>query len=157
MMETIQFEFWFESDYWKDPPGAIIKINGVEQKNVLFSTTGINYISFYASLELNTSHLLEIARYGKDNFQTLILDTGERKDQMLSIRKIKIDGIDIQRLIYINSWNEPDYPEPWATEQKNNGVELETKVYAEVDFGFNGTWKLEFSSPFYKHIIESIS
>ena len=45
------------------------------------------------------------------------------KDQLLHIKSIEIDEIDIGALVYEGVYR-PEYPEPWATLQKEKGIEL---------------------------------
>jgi hypothetical protein len=51
-------------------------------------------------------------------------DKGEIiKDQLLHIKNIEIDEIDIGSLVYEGIYT-PNYPEPWATQQRQSGNEL---------------------------------
>ena len=50
----------------------------------------------------------------------------------------------------------PIYPEPWATQQKNNGIELPESITNSPDLGHNGTWSLSFTSPFYMWLLENL-
>ena len=45
----------------------------------------------------------------------------------------------------------PDYPEPWATEQRATGVELKSAIYGDY-LGWNGTWYINFQTPIYRWI-----
>jgi hypothetical protein len=50
----------------------------------------------------------------------------------------------------------PEYPEPWASQQRAAGHELE-KSFNKVTFmGHNGKWKLKFASPFYMWLLENL-
>ena len=155
-METIKFQFWLYSDYWLNPPGISASINNTEKFNCLLTDSGLNYLEFDHSFKDDGEYCLILNRFNKDDRQTKIEDDGTVKDQLLKINTIKIDGINIQNLIYKHSWYEPKYPEPWASEQRLSGNVLENKVFAETNLGHNGVWKIELSSPFYKHIIETI-
>lgn len=43
----------------------------------------------------------------------------------------------------------PDYPEPWASQQKQKGIELDTTIHSNY-LGWNGRWSLEFNTPIYQ-------
>ena len=152
--ENIKFEFWLDSQYWNSPPIFEIKINGISKYKGSAENHGTNYVSFGHALEFNHTYLIHLIRQGKDHYQVRTNDDGSIDDQILSIDKIKIDGINMQNFIYKYSWNEPDYPEPWASEQRNLGIELEERVYSETNFGHNGIWNLSISSPFYQFILQ---
>ena len=64
-----------------------------------------------------------INRSGKDIRQTVVEDGKITKDQLLHIKSIEIDEIDIGALIY-NGLYTPQYPEPWASEQAKAGIDL---------------------------------
>ena len=151
--ENIKFEFWLNSQYWKSPPIVEIKIDSISKYYKLVESHGINYISFSHELEFDKNYLIQLFRQGKDDSQVRVNHDGTIDDQILIIEKIKIDGINIQNLIDKYSWNEPEYPEPWATEQRNLGITLEEQVLSETNFGHNGVWNLKISSPFYQYMI----
>ena len=150
--ESIKFELYLISDYWDLPP----KVDILVDDNVKFTgdmTEKINYISFSHELDFDQLHKIQIRRYNKLPGQCVPMDDGTYKDQLLTLDKLIIDGINIQNIIQAYSYNEPEYPEPWATLQRQQGIELEQKVLAETTFGHNGTWTLNFSSPFYEFLM----
>jgi hypothetical protein len=100
-------------------------------------------------------HQLSIRRYNKTGNQVRINDSGQLEDQMLSIKKITIDDINIRNIIWCKSYNEPEYPELWASQQRAKGINLEKFILGETNFGHNCTWRLEFTSPFYQFIFDS--
>jgi hypothetical protein len=149
--EHIKFEITVTPVFWDKPPGMSVIIDGIEKYNSLITEKTV--VEFSHVLLFDSPHMLEIRRYGKDDSQTKQLDDGSWKDQVLELTQVKIDGVDIRNLIWAHSWNEPEYPEPWASNQREQGNELEERVYGETVFGHNGNWKFEFNSPFYKHIM----
>ena len=46
--------------------------------------------------------------------------------------------------------------EPWATQQKQAGNDLDESFKNAVDMGFNGTWIFTFKSPFYLWLLENL-
>lgn len=75
-------------------------------------------------------------------------------NQLLTIDAIEIDGVNIRDIVWNYSYNLPEYPEPWASEQKALGITLEEKVMGETCLGHNGTWILNFTSPFYMFVFD---
>ncbi len=92
----------------------------------------------------------------KINGQTLVNEKGDiLKDQLLHIKSIEIDEIEIGALVYEGIY-QPEYPEPWATQQKEAGNELPSSLKNVTQMGHNGTWTLTFSSPFYMWLLENL-
>ncbi len=145
-METITFEIFFITEYWKDP--ATVKITIDDQIKFIGPITADGPITFTETLTFGL-HQLKIHRTGKTNEQV-----GADKGQHVIIDKIKIDGVNIRDLIWIKSYYVPEYPEPWATNQRDNGIVLEEKVPGETFLGHNGVWNFEFKSPFYRFIMD---
>jgi hypothetical protein len=77
------------------------------------------------------------------------------KDQLLNIKSIEIDEIDIGALVYEGVYT-PDYPEPWATQQRDAGVVLEKTSKNVTQMGHNGVWTFSFTSPFYMWLLENL-
>ena len=151
--ETIKFEISVISDYWDKPPIIEIAIDGIEKFSGSVTTHGLSTIKFSHTLEFNKPHQLTIKRTGKTNDQCKYNSDGTLSDQLLTIDTVVIDGVNIRNILWAYSWNEPIYPEPWASEQRQLGVKLEDKVVAETCLGHNSTWKLNFTSPFYRFVM----
>ena len=150
--ETIDFEFHLLSEYWDKPPQAKIAVDGVEYFNSAI-TKGPQIIKFTHNCDFNKSHRLTLTRTGKDDSQCTTLPNGRQLDQTLMLEKLKIDGIDIRNIVWSQSINIADYPEPWASEQRAAGNILEQEAIGVTTFGHNGTWYLDFTSPFYIFIM----
>jgi hypothetical protein len=113
-------------------------------------------IEFEYDFEEGKSYELVIKRSGKSRKQTVVDDEGNiHRDQLLHIKKIEIDEIDIGALVYEGVYT-PIYPEPWATQQKEAGNELAETLKNITRMGHNGTWSLRFSSPFYIWLLENL-
>ncbi len=98
---------------------------------------------------------LTIDRKGKDKRQTVVENGKIVKDQMLQIKSIEIDEIDIGSLVYEGVYT-PSYPGSWAHQQKQAGNELPTTLKNVTQMGHNGTWTLSFTSPFYMWLLENL-
>ena len=100
--------------------------------------------------------MAKIAIASETKGETIVNDKGDIiKDQLLGIKGIEIDEIDIGSLIYSGVYK-PEYPEPWATQQRELGTELEESLSNVTRMGHNGTWTLKFASPFYMWLLENL-
>lgn len=152
----IKLELW--ATMWDKPPVAEILISGKQYyKGDITSTEDKpTLIEFDVDLEEDKSYDLVINRSGKSNSQTAINEKGDiLKDQLLHIKKIEIDDIDLGTLIFTGVYT-PQYLEPWATQQREAGNELRESFTNVTQMGFNGTWKFTFQSPFYMWLLENL-
>ena len=156
--EKIKFKLELYATMWDKPPVAEIKINSKSYfKSEITSTEqDPTVVEFEEELTEGSEYNLIIERSGKDNNQTVLNDKGEiTKDQLLHIKNIEIDEIDIGALVYEGVYT-PKYPEPWATQQRESGNDLKDSFKNVTQMGFNGEWKLKFSSPFYMWLLENL-
>ena len=156
--EKLKFKLELYATMWDRPPHAEIivgdkscfkgDITGTEEKPDL--------IEFEAELEEGKESSLIIKRTNKGKNQTVVNEKGDiLKDQLLHTKSIEIDDIDIGGLIYEGVYR-PKYPEPWATQQKDAGVELQESFKNVTKMGHDGEWKFTFSSPFYMWLLENL-
>ena len=156
--EALKFKLELYAIMWDKPPTAEILINqkshhkgeitGTEDKPTI--------IEFTAELKEAEDYELIIKRSGKRNSQTVVNAKGDiLKDQLLGIKNIEIDEIDIGSLVYPGVYP-PNYPEPWASQQQQAGIELEKSFNNVTKMGHDGTWTLKFSSPFYMWLLENL-
>jgi hypothetical protein len=150
--ETIEFELHLLSEYWDKPPVAKIAVDGIEHFNSVV-TNGSQIVKFTHTCDFNNPHRLTIVRSGKDDSQCKTLSNGRLLDQILTLEKLKVDGVDIRNIVWSQSINIAEYPEPWASEQVAAGNLLEKEAIGVTTFGHNGTWYLDFTSPFYIFIM----
>jgi len=144
--ETFEFKIFLHADYNLVAPLVEIAID----ENVIFdSKLEIQDTTVVSTqtLELEKTHHLTIKRLGK---------TVDCPEQTCKVMDIKIDNTSVRDLVYHTSLYYPEYPEPWATEQKKSGIELEYPVIGETIFGHNGVWCFEFFSPFYQYLINKV-
>jgi hypothetical protein len=156
--EKIKFKLELYATMWDKSPVAEIKINSKSYfKSEITSTEqDPTVVEFEEELTEGSEYNLIIERSGKDNNQTVVNDKGEiTKDQLLHIKNIEIDEIDIGALVYEGVYT-PKYPEPWATQQRESGNDLKDSFKNVTQMGFNGEWKLKFSSPFYMWLLENL-
>ena len=155
--EKLKFKLELYATMWDKPPVAEISIN-----NKVYFTWFIDgtkdeptMVEFEHKFEEGEDYYLTIKRSGKDNKQTVVENGKIIKDQVLEINRIEIDEIDIGALVYEGVYT-PEYPEPWATEQREAGTELKKSFKNVTQMGHNGTWRFKFSSPFYMWLLENL-
>jgi hypothetical protein len=155
--ETLKFKLELFATYWDKPPIADIRINEKTyvKKEITSTKDKPTLIEFEHECEENKSYDLVINRLGKTVNQTVV-ENGERvKDQLLHIKNIEIDQIDVGTLVYEGVYK-PEYPEPWASQQANAGNKLPITLKNVTEMGHNGTWTFGFSSPFYMWLLENL-
>ena len=156
--EKLKFKLELYATMWDQPPVAEIKLNSQSYFKSEITSTEQNptIIEFEAELTEESEYNLIIERSGKGKNQTVLDDKGKiSKDQLLHIKRIEIDEIDIGALVYEGVYT-PDYPEPWATQQRESGNDLKDSFKNVTEMGFNGTWNFKFKSPFYMWLLENL-
>lgn len=100
-----------------------------ESKQVVFDT----------SIDKDTDLIIEL--YGKEN-----KDSIANRDLRINIDSISIMGIENKKFIHQGVYR-PQYPEPWASQQRAQGVELNEEIQCADSLGWNGKWRLTISNP----------
>jgi chaperonin GroEL (HSP60 family) len=156
--EKLKFKLELYATMWDKPPHAEILINDKSyfKDGITATEDKPQVIEFEHEVEEGVDYELIIKRSGKVNNQTVVNDKGDLlKDQLLNIKSIEIDEIDIGALVYEGIYT-PEYPEPWATQQREAGTELKESFKNVTQIGHNGTWRFKFSSPFYMWLLENL-
>jgi hypothetical protein len=155
--ESLKFKINLYAQYWDKPPVAEILIG--DQSKFKQEITGTeqnpNLVEFFHDLNEGQEYKFIINRTNKDNSQTLVENDQIVKDQLLFIKSIEIDEIDLGGLIYEGLYY-PEYPEPWASQQKELGNALPVFIKNVTSMGHNGRWELTFTSPFYMWLLENL-
>ena len=143
---------------WDQPPHAEILIN--DKSHFTGDITGTEdkptVVEFEHEFTEGEKSELIIKRSGKTKGQTVINENGDvLKDQLLHIKSMEIDEIDIGALVYEGVYT-PEYQEPWATQQRQAGVELRESFKNVTQMGHDGTWRFKFESPFYMWLLENL-
>ena len=156
--EKLKFKIELFATMWDKSPRAEILINDQIHfdGNITGTESKPDLIEFEHELEEGKDYSLIINRSGKGRKQTVINDKGDiLKDQLLHIKSIEIDEIDIGALMYEGVYT-PQYPEPWASQQRESGNELQESFKNVTQMGHNGEWKFTFTSPFYMWLLENL-
>jgi|TARA_B110000483_G_scaffold97357_1_gene119562 hypothetical protein len=156
--EKLKFKLELYATMWDKPPHAEILIG--DKSHFTGDITGTedkpNVIEFEHELTEGEDNELIIKRSGKDKGQSVVNDKGDiLKDQLLHIKSMEIDEIDLGALVYEGVYT-PEYPEPWATQQRESGAKLQESFKNVTAMGHNGTWQFKFTSPFYMWLLENL-
>lgn len=155
--EKLKFKLELWATYWDLPPVAEILINDESHHRSEITGTEENptVIEFEKELTEGKEYRLQIKRSNKVKGQSVVEDGKVVKDQLLHIKSMEIDEIDIGALVYEGVYT-PEYPEPWATQQRQANNELPVSFKNVTAMGHNGVWELKFSSPFYMWLLENL-
>lgn len=132
------------SEYWKDPPSAIVTIDqmeviydGVIDGEVIVSQT-------YSFGETKGEHRIEVTLYNKDSsVQTVVAPDGTvLKDQMLYVEDIIICGLNLEQYHYGISRYVRDYDKAEFTNT--------------ITLPWNGTWSMPFTTPIYPWLVKHL-
>jgi len=156
--EKLKFKLELYATMWDKPPVAEILINDKSyfKQEITSTEDKPTLIEFEHECEEGKDYELIIKRSGKDKSQTVVNEKGDLlKDQLLHIKNIEIDEIDVGALVYEGVYT-PEYPEPWASQQRESGTELRESFKNVTAMGHNGTWRFKFTSPFYMWLLENL-
>ena len=156
--EKLKFKLELYATMWDRPPHAEILIG--DKSHFTGDITGTeekpDVVEFEHEFTEGEGSELIIERSGKLVNQTVVNENGDvLQDQLLHIKGIEIDEIDIGALVYEGVYT-PDYPEPWASQQRRAGVELRESFKNVTVMGHDGTWRFKFESPFYMWLLENL-
>jgi len=156
--EKLKFKLELYATMWDKPPHAEILVDGKSYFDSDISSTEDKptLIEFEVEIEEDKKCDLIINRSGKSVNQTVVNDKGDLlKDQLLHIKRIEIDEIDLGALVFTGLYT-PKYPEPWATQMAESGRELKESFTNVSQMGHDGEWKFTFSTPFYMWLLENL-
>jgi hypothetical protein len=137
----------------KHPKFRIHLDNNLKIDSTVSTAAGVTEF-FEFDVELDEGeHYLSIDLINKSPDDTKLNDAGEIvEDLLLNIVSIEIDEIDIGFLSYTLSTYNPVYPDSYI----DNDQKKITTIKNCVNLGWNGTWKLPFTSPVYVWLLENI-
>jgi hypothetical protein len=156
--EKLKFKLELYATMWDRPPHAEILIgdNSHFKGDITGTEDKPDVIEFEHEFTEGEKGELIIKRSGKTKGQTVINENGDvLQDQLLHIKSIEIDEINIGGLVYEGVYT-PIYPEPWASQQRRAGNELKESFKNVTQMGHDGTWRFKFGSPFYMWLLENL-
>ena len=144
-----------EADYVRSPPQADIYFNNKKIKTCTFDEAN-KPVEYKFDIEPQTENTIRIHRYGKTNKDTIIVNGNTIEDQILNIKNILIEKIPLENLLHLGTFF-PDYPEPWATQQRNLGVNLPESENYRSKIYHNGNWYFDFENPIHPWFFSKIN
>ena len=153
VQELIRFDLEFTTQFWRSAPVVDIWI---DQTKICSLTVERDQSYQLDHLCVFGDHDMRLVRHGKSPSETRIGSNGDYETQTLALSSLSIDGIDIRNIMHDRCFFYPDYPEPWATQQRSQGQVLEPRIKGETIFGHNGVWTFQFRSPFYQFIVDCV-
>ena len=143
-LETLTFKIGLTGTYWDKKPKCTILLDG-ENKGTLTCDENLQFVEFTCDLSEEQEHLLEIRLENKTDPDTVENEdkTSIVKDMLLNIESIEIDDIELGAIKWTFSKFIPDDPK------------RETKKRC-VNLGWNGSYQLKFTSPFYLWLLENM-
>lgn len=140
--EHLKFKVGVSGTYWDRQPEFTICVNGNEYVSGL-AHTETQYYEFEAVLAEDQPHALQIRLTNKTDADVVESDDKSQilKDMLLNIDYVSIDDLELGKLLWSQSKFVADNAEkPTLTEC--------------VNLGWNGTYTLEFRSPFYMWLLD---
>ena len=156
--ENLKFKIELFATFWDKKPTCEVLVNDTSVYNGVVdgSEKEPNVIEFKHPCEEGKEYKLILNRQGKNDSQTILNDKGDiLHDQLLHIKSIEIDEIDIGTLVFDGVY-QPEYPKQWAAQQRKSGIDLPETIQNVTRMGHNGTWTFQFSSPFYMWLLENL-
>jgi len=148
--ETLHFKIELAGTFWKKRPAYSILINDNVIKSSTVETNSEEVFAVEFDHEFNEgTQSLKIRLENKEDSDVLkdnYDDPDNYKiigDMLLNIKNIEIDEITLGHMLYGKSLFTPDSSAHPVLDQC-------------LDLGWNGTWNLEFTSPFYIWLLENI-
>jgi len=156
--ETLHFKIGLSSSSDTKKPEFNISINNkvfVDSK-LKNNKDEIEYFEFDAEVEEGECFVCVELKNKKLHDTTLDSDGNIVDDLILNIDSIEVDEIDLDVLKWTHSIYEPKYPKHYIIKAQSQGTTLEKTLKNCINLGWNGTWKLPFTSPFYVWLLENI-
>jgi len=142
-MEIIDFRFELQSNFVSNPPRFSI-YNNDELVFEETSVTDLYTAEFSLPMSDQIENVLQIMRTNHD----------ERTDQQLILNKVYADNIDLTKILNHGKYY-PKYPEPWYSQQVEQNIDLPEYYIGSLSWGWNGIWKLEYTTPFYTWLLKN--
>lgn len=154
--EKIHFKIGLSGTYWDKKPHYVISVNDTECVNAFITRASdeIEFIEFDCEVAEEETHTLKIRLDNKEHTDVVKDDPLAEnfvivKDMLLNVHSIEADDIELgnlHQMLSVYKYDEPqDFPAPGSTE-----------IPHCINFGVNGTYELQFTSPFYLWLLEKI-
>jgi hypothetical protein len=138
MTYPVKLDVCLRPKWHVDPPEINIGINDDIQRIILSDIQTFHY------------------EFTADNTATLTVELLNKNpdkglDKLVYIESISFFGISDSKFVWAGIY-EPEYPEPWVSEQQQAGVVLKQHLTNQDCLGWNGKWTLTFDVPVFTWI-----
>ena len=141
-METLSFKIGLNGTFFNNVPAYSILLDGVKHASGKVSAE-TKFIDFSVDIEEDQDHLLEIRLENKTSRDTVTENNEIVKDTLLNIDSIAIDDIELGEL----NWSMSEFV----------GDDPDRPILKRcVNLGWNGSYRLKFTSPFYLWLLENM-
>jgi hypothetical protein len=140
--ETLNFKITLSGTFWDKRPKFSIWIDDTKIQDGEIASNEHQIIEFAQEVTEESDHQLKIRLENKEDTDVVQENGSIVKDMLLNIESIEIDDISLENLIWSQSKYYPD-------QKKNIGNEEVDYITNCINLGWNGSYVMEFSSPFY--------
>ena len=141
-METLSFKIGLSGTFFNNVPAYSILLDGVKHASGKVSAE-TKFIDFSVDIEEDQDHLLEIRLENKTSRDTVTENSEIVKDTLLNIDSIAIDDIELDEL-------------KWSISEFVGDDPARPILQRCVNLGWNGSYRLKFTSPFYLWLLENM-
>lgn len=145
--EHLKFKIGLSGTYWDRKPEFSVLLNDVKlaEGTIIGPSDSVQYVEFEADIAEDQTHCLSIRLENKTDDDVVQSEdkTTILKDMLLNIHSINIDDIDLDQLLWQLSTFVGDDP-------------ARPVIKGCVNLGWNGTFKFEFTTPFYLWLLETL-
>jgi len=141
-METLKFKAVIDSDYFNLPPS--IKIHYDDNVIADFAVVKETVIEKEITVEDDKEYKLNFTLYNKSKNDTVVKDGKIVKDTVVKIKQLELDDVDVTSILSTD------------TEKFYYTHEDGTKNPFYDTMGVNGTSTVEFATPFYQWLLETL-
>lgn len=151
-LEKLHIKLGLSGTYWDTKPQYRITVNDflIKEGEIVADSDLVEFIEFDVeySTEIAKLNISLLNKSDRDTVQSPD-KTEILKDMLLNIESLEIDEIEVGHLIYNLGTYTVDKPVYY------NG-EATTTVKNCTNLGWNGTWSLTWTNPFYVWLLENI-
>lgn len=148
LIETLDFEVTVSGMYWDKKPQYSIWMDDQQIIHSAINDTSPQTHKF-KYLANSGSCCLKIRLENKTSQDTVVENGEVIKDMLLNIDNIKIDDISLDMLM----WTETHFVLDEPHEYQGKTI---TQLDNCVNLGWNGSYTLDFTSPFYNWLLEKV-
>jgi hypothetical protein len=143
LLHKVEIEIVLKPIWHQDPPVIAVGLDKLGPKQELGKLQRFSFST--VAKDLCT---LMVEFYNKTDNDTV---TELGLDKAVVIESVRIFGIEDPRFVWKGNY-QPIYPEPWASEQKQQGNALDLVLPGHNYLSWNGSWSLQIDVPVFTWI-----